>query len=171
MPSTSMSISTARTKGRVWRRRVPGRWCGYASRTPHYGGLSSRRTSPKSGWQASYLSAPLTTDDDHVGALNLYSFDDHGFSEIDEVLVQVFVAAVEGAVWNARRAEQWRAEVEGLQEAMKTRAAIEQAKGMLMVLHGISAERAFEVMVEQSQSRNIRVAAIAAEVVETLTKQ
>ncbi|MBW0292711.1 MULTISPECIES: GAF and ANTAR domain-containing protein [Rhodococcus] len=120
---------------------------------------------------ASYLSAPLTIDDDHVGALNLYSYDDHGFSEIDEVLLQVFVAAVEGAVWNARRAEQWRVEVEGLQEAMKTRAAIEQAKGMLMVLHGISAERAFEVLVEQSQSRNIRVAAIAAEVVETLTKQ
>lgn len=120
---------------------------------------------------ASYLSAPLSVDDTHVGALNLYSFDGHGFSEIDEVLVQVFVAAVEGAVWNARRAEQWRSEVEGLREAMKTRASIEQAKGMLMVLHGISAERAFEVLVEQSQSRNIRVAAIAAEVVETLTKQ
>lgn len=119
---------------------------------------------------ASYLSAPLTTGEDHGGALNLYSYDDHGFSEIDEVLLQVFVAAVEGAIWNARRAEQWRTEVEGLQAAMKTRATIEQAKGMLMVVHGISADRAFEVLVEQSQSRNIRVAAIAAEVVDTLTK-
>ncbi len=118
---------------------------------------------------ASYLSAPLMADDDQVGALNLYGYDDHGFSEIDEVLLQVFVAAVEGAVWNARRAELWRTEAEGLQEAMKTRASIEQAKGMLMVLHGISADRAFEVLVEQSQSRNVRVAAIAAEVVETLT--
>ena len=120
---------------------------------------------------ASYLSVPLTTDEDQVGALNLYGFSDHGFSEIDEVLLQVFVAAVEGAIWNARRAEQWRTEVAGLQEAMKTRASIEQAKGMLMVLHGISAERAFEVLVEQSQSRNVRVTAIAAEVVETLTKR
>ncbi|MBT2274160.1 GAF domain-containing protein [Rhodococcus qingshengii] len=41
---------------------------------------------------ASYLSAPLVTDDDHVGALNLYSDSDHGFTEIDEVLLQVFVA-------------------------------------------------------------------------------
>lgn len=57
----------------------------------------------------------------------------------------------------------------GLQEAMKSRALIEQAKGMLMALHGISADRAFEVLVEQSQSRNIRVATIALEVVETLT--
>lgn len=59
---------------------------------------------------ASYLSAPLTIDDGHVGALNLYSFSGHGFSEIDEVLLQVFVAAVEGAVWNARRVEYWQAE-------------------------------------------------------------
>lgn len=166
----SISISIGRTRVRVWKRHAPGRWCGYASTTLHCGGRHSRRT--WQGWGvASYLSARLTIDDTHVGALNLYSYDDHGFSEIDEVLVQVFVAAVEGAVWNARRAEQWRSEVEGLREAMKTRASIEQAKGMLVVLHGISAERAFELLVEQSQSRNVRVAAIAAEVVETLTKQ
>ena len=34
---------------------------------------------------ASYLSASLATDEDHVGALNLYSYSDHGFTEIDEV--------------------------------------------------------------------------------------
>lgn len=106
-----------------------------------------------------------------MGALNLYGFGDHGFTEIDEVLLQVFVAAVEGAVWNARRAEQWRSEVDGLREAMKTRATIDQAKGMLMALHGIDEDRAFEVLVEQSQQRNARVAMLAAEVVESLTKR
>jgi AmiR/NasT family two-component response regulator len=54
---------------------------------------------------------------------------------------------------------------------METRVAIEQAKGMLMGLHGISADRAFEVLVEQSQACSIRVAVIAAEGVELLTKQ
>lgn len=120
---------------------------------------------------ASFLSAPLTIDERHVGALNLYGFGDHGFTEIDEVLLQVFVAAVEGAVWNARRAEQWRFEVDGLRAAMKTRATIDQAKGMLMALHGISEDRAFEVLVQQSQQRNIRVAVVAAEVVKSLTTQ
>jgi GAF domain-containing protein len=120
---------------------------------------------------ASFLSAPLTIDERHVGALNLYGFGDHGFTEIDEVLLQVFVAAVEGAVWNARRAEQWRSEVDGLRAAMKTRATIDQAKGMLMALHGISEDRAFEVLVQQSQQRNIRVAVLAAEVVKSLTTQ
>lgn len=117
---------------------------------------------------ASYLSAPLTTDEQHVGALKLYSYSDHGFTEIDEVLLQVFVAAIEGAVWNARRAQQWRSEVDGLREAMKSRAVIEQAKGVLMALHGIDDVRAFEILAEQSQRRNIRVCVLAAELVETL---
>ena len=54
---------------------------------------------------------------------------------------------------------------------MKTRATIDQAKGMLMALHGISEDRAFEVLVQQSQQRNIRVAVVAAEVVKSLTTQ
>jgi transcriptional regulator with GAF, ATPase, and Fis domain len=118
---------------------------------------------------ASYLSASLATDEDHVGALNLYSYSDHGFTEIDEVLLQVFVAAVECAIWNARRAEQWRCEVEGLREAMKSRARIEQAKGMLMAVHAIGEEKAFEMLVEQSQQRNVRLATVADELVATLT--
>lgn len=107
---------------------------------------------------SSYLSAPLTTDDNHVGALNLYNYSGHGFTEIDEVLLQVFVAAIEGVVWNARRAEQWRREVDGLREAMKARAKIAQAKGMLMMLRGIDATAAFEVLVAQSQRKNTRLA-------------
>ncbi|MBT2264622.1 hypothetical protein J7E74_06395 [Rhodococcus erythropolis] len=66
------------------------------------------------------------SDDDQVRALKLYSYDDHGFSEIGEVLVQVLVAAVEGAVWNARRAEQWRVEVEGLRAGGDEDAASEE---------------------------------------------
>jgi GAF domain-containing protein len=118
---------------------------------------------------ASYLSAPLAADERHVGALNLYSFSDHGFSNLDEVLLQVFVAAVEGAVWNARRAEQWQAESVGLQEAMKSRAVIEQAKGMLMILREIDEDAAFKVLVEQSQHRNVRLAVVATELVDSIT--
>ena len=54
---------------------------------------------------------------------------------------------------------------------MKTRARTEQAKGMLMVLHGISDDRAFEALVEQSQQRNIRVTGLVDEVAETLTNR
>lgn len=40
-----------------------------------------------------------------------------------------------------------------------------------MVVHGIDADRAFEMLVEQSQARNIRLSVVAAEVVSTLTKR
>jgi GAF domain-containing protein len=49
----------------------------------------------------SYLSAPLAVDFEHAGSLNIYSFDGDGFSDIDEVLVKLFVTAVEAAVWNS----------------------------------------------------------------------
>jgi AmiR/NasT family two-component response regulator len=77
------------------------------------------------------------------------SYSDHGFTKIDEVLLQVFVAAIEGALWNARWAQRWRTEVDGLREAMNSRAVIEQAKGIVMALHAIDNGRAFEMLVRQ----------------------
>ncbi|WP_269747016.1 MULTISPECIES: ANTAR domain-containing protein [unclassified Rhodococcus (in: high G+C Gram-positive bacteria)] len=46
---------------------------------------------------------------------------------------------------------------------------MEQAEGMLMVRHGVSGNRAFGVLVEQAEQRNIRVTVLAAGVVDTLT--
>jgi len=118
---------------------------------------------------ASYLSAPLFIDDVHIGVLSLYSFVDHGFAELDEVLLQVFIAAVEGAVWKARRGEEWKAEIAGLRAAMKSRGHIEQAKGMLMVMHAITEDQAFEMLAAQSQRHNIRLTTVAAEIIRALS--
>ncbi|WP_250885369.1 ANTAR domain-containing protein [Rhodococcus erythropolis] len=120
---------------------------------------------------ASYLSAPLFIDDVHVGVLSLYSVVDHGFAEIDEVLLQVFIAAVEGAVWKVRRGEEWKTEIAGLRAAMKSRGHIEQAKGMLMVMHAITEDQAFEMLAAQSQRQNIRLTAVAAEIIRALSGQ
>ncbi|MFI8567042.1 ANTAR domain-containing protein [Rhodococcus sp. NPDC078407] len=117
---------------------------------------------------ASYLSAPLTVDNKHLGALNIYSYSDHGFSDVDEALVRLFVTAIEAAVWISRRATSAEDEVEGLTTAMKTRAAIEQAKGVIMALRGCTADEAFAIMATQSQQRNIKVADIAASIIESV---
>lgn len=117
---------------------------------------------------ASYLSAPLTLDDKHLGALNIYSYDDHGFNEIDEALVRLFVTAVEAAVWISRRAASAEDEVDGLTTAMKTRAGIEQAKGIIMALRGCSADEAFDILATQSQNRNIKVSEIAASLIDSM---
>ena len=54
---------------------------------------------------------------------------------------------------------------------MKTRGTIEQAKGILIALRGISPEAAFAVLAEQSQRENVRVAVLAARVVNSAVSQ
>ena len=49
-----------------------------------------------------------------------------------------------------------------LHDVAASRAEIEQAKGVLMAVYGISAERAFEILVWRSQETNIKVRDLAA---------
>ncbi|HEU4676929.1 MAG TPA: ANTAR domain-containing protein, partial [Motilibacteraceae bacterium] len=58
-------------------------------------------------------------------------------------------------------------QVEGLQDAMRQRSVIEQAKGVLVAREGWSVEEAFGALVRASQHRNVKVARVAAEVVAT----
>lgn len=53
-------------------------------------------------------------------------------------------------------------------ELARARAAIEQAKGALMMIYGISAERAFDVLVWHSQESNTKVRTIAEHLVEAM---
>lgn len=122
----------------------------------------------------SYLSAPISlspnTSDygEQIGSLNVYGWTDHGFTDSDEMLVTVFVTAVESAVWNSRRSQDAQSELQGLREAMRTRATIEQAKGIVMAIRGIAADDAFEVLSLQSQNENVKVATLAQRIVESV---
>ncbi|MGA9873016.1 MAG: ANTAR domain-containing protein [Rhodococcus sp. (in: high G+C Gram-positive bacteria)] len=118
-----------------------------------------------------YLSAPISVDTGQVGALNVYSWTDHGFTHTDEILVQVFVTAVESAVFNSLRAQHARSELDGLREAMRTRAAIEQAKGIVMAVRGVDADEAFAVLSQQSQNENMKVSAIAARIIDSVQRE
>lgn len=109
----------------------------------------------------SYLSAPLSIDDRHVGALNVYSHSQDGFDDFDEKFVTVFVTAAESAIWNARRVAQAHAQLDELQQAIQSRGVIEQAKGMIMADRGISSDAAFAVLVEQSQRQNVKLTVVA----------
>jgi PAS domain-containing protein len=60
---------------------------------------------------------------------------------------------------------QLRAERDGLRQAMRSRAVIEQAKGVLMARLGIGPDGAFDQLKELSQHTNIRLAEVAAAVV------
>ncbi|OZD01778.1 hypothetical protein CH275_18420 [Rhodococcus sp. 06-235-1A] len=53
-----------------------------------------------------------------------------------------------------------------VQTALSQRAPIEQAKGMLMAMHRISADAAFALLVDRSQGTNRKLRDIAQELVD-----
>lgn len=148
------SLEAART-GRMVRARLSDiavRWPAFAADAADVG-------------VRSYLSAPISVDTAQIGSLNVYSWTDHGFTDTDEILVKVFAAAVESAIWNSRRAQEAQEELDGLREAMRTRASIEQAKGIVMAVRGVDADAAFEVLSLQSQNENVKLSMIAQRIV------
>jgi AmiR/NasT family two-component response regulator len=57
-----------------------------------------------------------------------------------------------------------------MRTALASRAEIEQAKGVLMAVHGITAEEAFGKLVTQSQHTNTKLIVVARKLLESLRK-
>jgi transcriptional regulator with GAF, ATPase, and Fis domain len=117
----------------------------------------------------SYLSAPLFIDKEFSGSLNLYGVDDHGFSELDAALLELYTTAAEAALRHAERHRSARATTEQLRTALSSRAVIDQAKGIIMAARHITADEAFALLVKRSQQENIKVRAVAEQFVERAT--
>jgi GAF domain-containing protein len=123
-------------------------------RWPEWGPLIAERT----GVHAS-MSFRLFTSKDVFGALNLYSAKPSGFAHHDVVQGFVLAAHASGALTSQRH-------VQELTEALETRTVIGQATGILMERFGLDADAAFGVLRRISQTNNIRVARLAADLVE-----
>ncbi|MFD1050600.1 ANTAR domain-containing protein, partial [Kibdelosporangium lantanae] len=117
-----------------------------------------------------YLSAPLVLSTELVGALNVYGFDEDSFGQLDEALVRLLTTAASAVISNARRYLRMRDIADNLRTAMDSRAEIEQAKGALMAVHGITAEEAFQKLVTESQHTNTKVATVARGLLATLAR-
>jgi GAF domain-containing protein len=109
----------------------------------------------------STLSLPLLVGNKSVGALNLYSKQEDGFSADDEANAESF--ALQSAVVLANAQAYWDARTmsEGLTEAMRSRATIEQAKGILMAQSNIPPDSAFDMLVRASQRENRKLRDVA----------
>jgi GAF domain-containing protein len=114
----------------------------------------------------STLSLPLVVDKTAVGALNLYARRQRAFHDDDIDTASLFasqaaiVLANAHAYWDARELSS------GLSEAMKHRAVIEQAKGMLMAAQRCDEDDAFELLVRASQRENVKLRDIAQRIVD-----
>ncbi|CAM3309998.1 GAF and ANTAR domain-containing protein [Kibdelosporangium persicum] len=113
----------------------------------------------------SYLAAPLRVDEDLTGAINLFGFGDHGFAEIDSKLLELYVTVVAFGLRTIRRYQQVRELADNLEAAMRSRAVIEQAKGILMATHKIDDETAIQRLINHSQNTNTKLRLVAADFV------
>ena len=109
----------------------------------------------------STMSLPLIAGANTVGALNVYADVDAAFgpAEIDSgkhfAGQAAWLLANTQAYWDART------QCENLRAALGHRAAIEQAKGMIMAATGCSPEIAFQQLVGQSEYENLQLREIA----------
>jgi GAF domain-containing protein len=119
----------------------------------------------------STLSMPLIVAGEPVGALNLYARTEAAFDDTQAGIAAAFATQAAVAVANAQA--YWEAKDVGdqLHEAMKSRAVIEQAKGMLMAAQGCGPDEAFDLLVRASQRSNRKLRAIAEELVDQAVRR
>jgi GAF domain-containing protein len=113
----------------------------------------------------SSLSIPLPVQREVSAALNIYSTKTHAFDAESIEVASTFAAYAGVALVNMHLYEGQAHVAEQLQAAMKSRAVIEQAKGIVMAQRGCNAEAAFDVLVQLSQASNRKLRDIAEVVV------
>jgi anti-anti-sigma factor len=115
----------------------------------------------------SFLAAPLMLKGESIGALNLYSGKPNGFSALDDVLIAMFTGQASVALANAKMYADAVQLGKQLEEALASRAVIEQAKGVLMARDSVDPDAAFAALKSLSQRRNVKLRTIAQEVVDS----
>jgi GAF domain-containing protein len=118
---------------------------------------------------ASSLSVPLPIRQQVTGALNFYGAKLDAFDAEMIDLAETFAGHAAVAVTNAHLYESTARLAEQMQQAMTTRAVIEQAKGILMRDHSCSADEAFDMLVRTSQNAHIKLREVAQRLVDSVT--
>src|SRR3954452_5024689 len=116
----------------------PGPWQEFRDSAAKHGVLST-------------LSLPLVTHDGPIGALNMYAESENAFSDVDREVGQLFAAQAAFLLANAQAYWDARTLSENLEQAMVSRATIEQAKGIIMTTIGCGPDEAMQALIRQSQ--------------------
>jgi GAF domain-containing protein len=113
----------------------------------------------------SMLCFPLAVREETLGALNLFSSADD-FSTESFDLGSMFAAQSAVSIHNSQLYVNSVKLTEQLNEALASRAVIDQAKGILMEREGLDADSAFEMLRRASQNLNLKVRDIAVQIVD-----
>ena len=119
----------------------------------------------------SVLACPLSGDGQVIGSVVFYSSQESAFPSQQAAVAQAFADTAGVLLSNARAYEAATALSAQLNEALQSRAVIDQAKGIIMATQGISADEAFDKIRSISQTTNIKVRDLAQQIVtDTLAK-
>lgn len=114
---------------------------------------------------ASSLSLPLIAGDQVLGAINFYSATPEAFAG-DFLLGRLVADLASSALWCLLQHAD-RAQLEGqMQQALSSRAEIDQAKGILMNQQRCSPDEAFDLLRRASQNRNVKLHTLATQIVD-----
>ena len=106
----------------------------------------------------SQLAVKLYLDDDTLGGINFYSTTSDEVSEDAQALAQLFATHAAIALGHAQERDE-------LTTGMQSRRVIGEAIGLLMERYQMSDDRAFAFLVRASSHRNIKLRAVAEELV------
>jgi GAF domain-containing protein len=138
--------------------REPGRWQAFRDSAAQHGVLST-------------MSLPMITSNGTIGAMNLYAEAEAAYGPDDERVGMLFAGQAAFLLANAQAYWDARTLSENLQQAMESRATIEQAKGIIMSSMGCGADEAMQVLIHQSQEQNIKLRDLAEELVRNASRQ
>ena len=133
--------------------RTEDRWPGYMATFLDHGARS-------------LLAVPVPAAQLAAG-LNVYAPDVDAFTDDDREALVAFAAYAGAALTNMDALQDARELAENLQKAMEFRAVIEQAKGILMAQHKVTADQAFRLLADVSMHTNQKVRDVAANLVLT----
>ncbi|NYE38611.1 GAF domain-containing protein [Nocardioides cavernae] len=128
---------------------------GHDPRWPTWGPQASRLG------VSSLLSLQLTSDDQPVGALNLYSPEPDLFRDDDEIAFALLYASHAALALTSTR------QIEGLRSAISSRHVIGLAQGILMERYDLTVDTSFALLRRYSNVHNAKLARVAADVVST----
>lgn len=104
------------------------------------------------------------------GALNVYSRQSREFRPADRDVLLLLATHASLALATTQAVTRAQLQAEQLRQALDSRDVIGQAKGILMVRRGISAEAAFEILRRTSQDINVKLRDLAETLVSGHTK-
>ncbi len=136
--------------------RTDGRWPDYLPRAVEAGNLSSLS-----------LPLPIDTVADVTGALNIYARRPDAFDEESRSVGTRFAPYAAVAAGNLYAYRTARDLADNLKVALESRAVIDQAKGILMERHKLTADQAFQALARISMQSNRKLREVADELVTT----